>query len=62
MNTGKVVFGIVFLVIGMFILIFVPAFSVTSDGTMVIHYIEIISGFFLTALGIFNIVTGRKKA
>ena len=61
MNTGKVVFGIVFLVIGMWILIFVPAFSISSDGAVVIHYIEIIGGLLLTILGIFNIVTGRKE-
>jgi thiol:disulfide interchange protein len=61
MNTGKVILGIIFLVIGIWLLIFVPAFSITSDGTVVIHYLEIISGFLLTALGIFNIVTGRKN-
>ncbi len=61
MNNGKVILGIVFLVIGMWILIFMPAYSITSDGTVVIHYIEIAGGIFLTVLGIFNIVTGRKE-
>lgn len=61
MNNGKVILGIIFLVIGMWVLIFVPAFSITSEGTVVIHYLEIISGLLLTVLGIFNIVTGRKN-
>ncbi|MCK4496900.1 MAG: hypothetical protein KAU24_01800 [Candidatus Aenigmarchaeota archaeon] len=61
MNNGKVILGIIFLVVGMWVLIFVPAFSVTSGGTVVIHYVEIVSGIILTVLGIFNIVTGRKN-
>jgi hypothetical protein len=61
MNNGKVILGIIFLVIGMWILIFMPVYSVTSDGTVVIHYVEIASGIFLTVLGIFNIVTGREN-
>lgn len=61
MNNGKVILGIVFLVIGMWVLTFMPAYSITSDGTVVIHYVEIVSGIILTVLGIFNIVTGRKE-
>ncbi len=61
MSNVKVKLGIIFLVIGMGILFFYPAYSVTSDGMIVIHYFEIIGGFALTVLGIFNIVKGRKE-
>lgn len=61
MNNGKVILGILFLVIGMWVLTMMPVYYITPEGTIVIYYVEIAAGASLTVLGIFNIVTGRKE-
>ena len=61
MNNVKVILGIVFLVVGLWVLTIMPVYSFASDGTVVIHYLEIAAGAVLTVLGIFNIMRGRKE-
>lgn len=61
MITVKVKLGIAFLIIGMGILLFYPAFHYTPEGEVAFHYIEIAGGIVLTLLGIMNIYNGRKE-
>ncbi|MFW5935736.1 MAG: hypothetical protein ACOCSC_00460 [Candidatus Hadarchaeota archaeon] len=61
MNIVRSALGVLFLVAGLIVFYFMPAYSITSDGVEEIHYVNIAGGVALSVVGIFFLVTGLKS-
>lgn len=57
---GRVVVGVVLLVVGLVIFVFAPALMI-SDGTEVVLWANILPGIVMVALGIALLATGLRS-
>ncbi|MFP3909822.1 MAG: hypothetical protein ACOC5L_00585 [Halobacteriota archaeon] len=61
MNIVRSALGVLFLVAGLIVFYFMPAYSITSNGVEEVYYVNIAGGVALSVVGIFFLVTGLKS-